>query len=273
MFLFIIMSQFGGNNAKKSSSDSKRNFTVVMGGKEHGLYVSSTPSSAAKTPITILCTANKSKKVEFSIREITQGSKKKTYGLKKNIMNGGYPEGYDNNSVFEKCDSSYFSYANFLKNSIPNYKIQNNLVNKKKKIMNSALNPKQKEYFINIFNKMNKMNKSLYSRSYPNTYFATNIQKLCKDYSEYKNSKIKPLKRILNNGQNEIYGYAFENLVDPINYDLLTEKMKQDIQNKIIDKKLRILRHKMKNPIIQPSEKSEGFFNGFLKKFGKEKQN
>ena len=67
------MYQFGGN-------DSKRHFTVVMGGKEHGLYVSSTPSSAAKKAVTKLCTANKSKKVEFSIREITQGSKKKTYG-------------------------------------------------------------------------------------------------------------------------------------------------------------------------------------------------
>jgi hypothetical protein len=51
-----------------------------MGDKEHGLYVSSTPSSAAKKAVTKLCTANKSKKVEFSIREITQGSKKKTYG-------------------------------------------------------------------------------------------------------------------------------------------------------------------------------------------------
>ena len=67
------MSQFGGK-------DSKRHFTVVMGGKEHGLYVSSTPSSAARKAVTKLCSANKSKKVEFSIREITQGSKKKTYG-------------------------------------------------------------------------------------------------------------------------------------------------------------------------------------------------
>jgi hypothetical protein len=67
------MQQFGGK-------DSKRHFTVVMGGKEHGLYVSSTPSSAAKKAVTKLCTANKSKKVEFSIREITQVSKKKTYG-------------------------------------------------------------------------------------------------------------------------------------------------------------------------------------------------
>ena len=73
------MSQFGGK-PKKTSSDSKRHFTVVMGGKEHGLYVSSTPSSAARKAVTKLCAANKSKKVEFYIREITQDSKKKTYG-------------------------------------------------------------------------------------------------------------------------------------------------------------------------------------------------
>jgi hypothetical protein len=67
------MQQFGGK-------DAKRHFTVVMSGKEHGLYVSSTPSSAAKKAVTKLCAANKSKKVQFEIREITQGSKKKTYG-------------------------------------------------------------------------------------------------------------------------------------------------------------------------------------------------
>ncbi len=73
------MQQFGGK-------DLKRHFTVVMGGKEHGLYVSSTPSSAAKKAVTKLCAANKSKKVEFSIREITQGSKKKTYGPYKGYI-------------------------------------------------------------------------------------------------------------------------------------------------------------------------------------------
>ena len=73
------MQQFGGK-------DSKRHFTVVMGGKEHGLYISSTPSSAAKKAVTKLCTANKSKKVEFSMREITQGSKKKTYGPYKGYI-------------------------------------------------------------------------------------------------------------------------------------------------------------------------------------------
>ena len=66
------MSQFGGL--------SKRHFTVVMDDKEHGLYISSTPSSAAKKAVTKLLASNKSKKVEFCLREITQGSKKKTYG-------------------------------------------------------------------------------------------------------------------------------------------------------------------------------------------------
>jgi len=74
------MPQIGGKNAKKTSSDSKRHFTVVIGDKENGLYISSSPSSAAKKAVTKLCTSNKSKKVEFHIREITQGSKKKTYG-------------------------------------------------------------------------------------------------------------------------------------------------------------------------------------------------
>jgi hypothetical protein len=54
--------------------DSKRHFTVVMEGKEHGLYVSSTPSYAAKKAVTKRCASNKGKKVEFSIREITQVS-------------------------------------------------------------------------------------------------------------------------------------------------------------------------------------------------------
>ena len=76
------MPQIGGKNAKKktSSSDSKRHFTVVIGNKEHGLYVSSSPSSAARKAVSKLCATDKKKKVQFQIREITQGSKKKTYG-------------------------------------------------------------------------------------------------------------------------------------------------------------------------------------------------
>ena len=61
-------------------SSLKRHFTVVMNSNEHGLYVSSTPSSAARKAVSKLCADNKNKKVEFSLRETTQGSNKKIYG-------------------------------------------------------------------------------------------------------------------------------------------------------------------------------------------------
>ena len=68
------------NGGKPKTLATKRHFTVVIGNNENGLYVSTTPSSAARKAVTKLCASNKSKKVEFHIREITQGSKKKTYG-------------------------------------------------------------------------------------------------------------------------------------------------------------------------------------------------
>jgi len=74
------MPLIGGKNAKKKSSSTKRHMTVVMGNKEHGLYVSSSPSSAARKAVSKLCATDKKRKVQFNIREITQGSKKKTYG-------------------------------------------------------------------------------------------------------------------------------------------------------------------------------------------------
>ncbi len=74
------MLQIGSKHVKKSSSTSKRHFTVVIGSKEHGLYCSSSPSSAARKAVSKLCRKEKGKKVEFCLREITQGSKKKTYG-------------------------------------------------------------------------------------------------------------------------------------------------------------------------------------------------
>jgi hypothetical protein len=82
------MPQTAGKPVKKSSktkskssstSTSKRHFTVVIGTKEHGLYCSSSPSSAARKAVSNLC-GKKVKNVEFCLREITQGSKKKTYG-------------------------------------------------------------------------------------------------------------------------------------------------------------------------------------------------
>jgi hypothetical protein len=60
-------------------SSSKRHFTIVMNSKEHGLYISSTPSSAARKAVSKLCADNKKKKVEFSLRETTQVSNKKRF--------------------------------------------------------------------------------------------------------------------------------------------------------------------------------------------------
>ena len=61
-------------------ASSKRHFTAVIDSNEYGIYVSSTPSSAAKKVVSKLCANNKNKKVKFSIRETTQKSRKKTYG-------------------------------------------------------------------------------------------------------------------------------------------------------------------------------------------------
>ena len=62
-------------------SSLKRHFKVIVGNKEHGLYTSSTPSSAARKAFSKLCADNKNKKVEFCIRKNTQLSNKKIYGL------------------------------------------------------------------------------------------------------------------------------------------------------------------------------------------------
>ena len=59
---------------------TKRYFTVVIGSKETGRYISSSPSLAAKKVVSKLCALHKRKKVEFCIRETTQSSKKKVYG-------------------------------------------------------------------------------------------------------------------------------------------------------------------------------------------------
>ena len=61
-------------------SSSKRHFTAVIGKKEQGSYVSSSPSSAARKAVSKLCAEDKKRKVVFSIRETTQKSIKKTYG-------------------------------------------------------------------------------------------------------------------------------------------------------------------------------------------------
>ena len=61
-------------------SSLKRHFTAVIGNKEQGTYVSSSPSSAARKAVSKLCADDKKREVKFSVREITQGSDKKVYG-------------------------------------------------------------------------------------------------------------------------------------------------------------------------------------------------
>ena len=61
-------------------SSSKRHFTAIIGKKEQGSYVSSSPSSAARKAVSKLCAEDKKRKVIFSIRETTRDSNKKVYG-------------------------------------------------------------------------------------------------------------------------------------------------------------------------------------------------
>ena len=61
-------------------SSSKRHFTAVIGKKEQGTYISSSPSSAARKAVSKLCADDKKRKVVFSIRETTRDSNKKVYG-------------------------------------------------------------------------------------------------------------------------------------------------------------------------------------------------
>ena len=61
-------------------SSSKRHFTTVIGKKEQGTYISSSPLYAAKKAVSKLCADDKKRKVVFSIRETTRDSNKKVYG-------------------------------------------------------------------------------------------------------------------------------------------------------------------------------------------------
>lgn len=165
-------------NLKKSkvSKTSKRHFTVVIKNKENGLYISSTPSLAAKKAVSKLCASNKNKKVEFHIREITRDSKKKTYGpyigyleqlnksiklkeyiikyntvvkLKKAEMRGGI------GTIFVRKDKHIYGFQKYETNKIPFYclpyfeiSIIENLTNKKyKNFRPSNLVFNNKKYF------------------------------------------------------------------------------------------------------------------------------
>jgi hypothetical protein len=59
---------------------TKRYFTIVIGSKENGRYISSSPISLAKKVLSKLLILHKCKKIEFCIRETTKLSEKKIYG-------------------------------------------------------------------------------------------------------------------------------------------------------------------------------------------------
>ena len=59
---------------------TKRYFTIVIGSKENGRYISSSPISLAKKVLSKLLILHKFKKIEFCIRETTKSSEKKIYG-------------------------------------------------------------------------------------------------------------------------------------------------------------------------------------------------
>jgi len=66
---------------------NKRNFTCIIGKNEKGTYTGSSPSSAARKVVSKMCREKNYKGVvTFSLREITQGSKKKIYGPYKGNM-------------------------------------------------------------------------------------------------------------------------------------------------------------------------------------------
>ena len=216
---------------------------------------------------------NKSKKVEFNIREITQGSKKKTYGpyigylekfteskykpniYKKYSMKGG--KGgitYDDDERIT-CDGDKYYYYHLLKNHglLEKYtndysgininiekrdKLKKLLNNNGKYNENTSLSKLQKKV-IDIFISDRISNKS-------------NILTQCEKYREAKEKELKELK--YNNGT--VYGYTIDNNNKSIQerlhafgqpYIPLINKQKQNIIDNIIHNKLQRLRSRLRN--------------------------
>ena len=279
---------------KSSSSTTKRHYTVVIGSKEHGLYVSSSPSSAARKAVSKLCATDKKRKVSFHIREITQGSKKKIYGpylgyiekLAKPIELKGRVIKYKihvekirektftkkkmniNGGLHPTCDNYSYSYNNLLTNLGVNdetkekYKTRERVLlcyKNKKKYKETLYNPLQKDN--SLTNLQKQYIKSIISDDYPNNT-VNQLKKQCKEYREKKESLIEPLY-----GDDEkIYGYGFKN-----NNNLSTREKrwwqehimknihKQHINDDILSKKLNKLRKNIKqqkrSEIIQNPER------------------
>ena len=260
---------------KSSSSTTNRNFTVVIGSKEHGLYVSSSPSSAARKAVSKLCATDKKKKVEFCIREITQNSEKKTYGpyvgyieklakpielkwrvilykphLKKirektNIKGGFHPS----------CDNYLYNYNNLLTNLGVNDETKTKYQTQEKKLLCYSNPKKYKETLHDPLQKDNSLTKlqknaikRIISDDYPNNKLIK-LKKQCKKYRNRQESLIEPLY----GNDKKIYGYHFKNnnnrlpsLERWFNKNQMNQIHKQHIKDDILSKKLNQLREEIK---------------------------
>ena len=263
---------------KSSSSSTKRNFTVVIGSKEHGIYVSSSPSSAARKAVSKLCATDKKRKVSFHIREITQKSEKKIYGpylgyiekLAKPIELKGRVIKYKihvekiREKTFTKkkmnikgglhptCDNNHYSYNNLLTNIGVNEETKEKYQTKKnqllfyknrKKFIETLYNPLQND------TSLTKLQKNYIETiiSDNDSYFKLfNLKKQCNEYRKRKESLIEPLYG--NDGK--IYSYHFK-MNDRRHLPLfrtygMEEIHKQHINDDILSKKLNKLRKNIK---------------------------
>jgi hypothetical protein len=279
---------------KKTSSTTKRHYTVVIGSNKHGLYVSSSPSSAARKAVSKLCATDKKRKVSFHIREITQGSEKKTYGpylgyiekLAKPIELKGRVIKYKihvekiREKTFTKkkmnikgglhptCDNDKYSYNNLLTNLGVNKKTRNKYqMNTKPSELLVFKNPllyeqtlhKELRNDTSLSNLQKKHIEIIITDDIPNNRLNI-IKKQCKNYRKRQESLIEPL----HNNDEKIYSYHFKNNTDLERIRMFNNQMiqkhKQDINEDILSKKLNklreIIRQQKRSEIIQDNERN-----------------
>ena len=236
------MPHFGGKNA-----NTKRNFTVVIGSKEHGLYVSSSPSSAARKAVSKLCATDKKRKVSFHIREITQGSEKKTYGpylgyieklakpielkgrvikykihvekirektftKKKMNIKGGLHPTCDNDEYHPTCDNHRYSYNNLLTNIGVNEETKEKYQTNQKELLvlkNPLLFEKTLYKQLRNDKSLSNLQKAYIERSIfdDKFYILHELKKQCETYRKRQESLIEPLY----DNDRKIYSYRFKN--------------------------------------------------------------
>jgi hypothetical protein len=216
---------------------SNRNFTILFNSKEYFTNNSSTPSLAARKFFSNINKSNQIKsKIEFSVKETTNGSKKKIYGpyigsknnvyLKKSkkIIKGGYNNPQSNNIDFAKkgnnCiffkpvllnDKYYYQYI-VCKTIFKNYEFKMTIGNKIKKIEIMTID---KNTLIKLKEYINK-----------NNIFRT-LQEIIDNVIKTKNESVKKFEN------KELEIKKLENETESINLDklLIKEAFIQQLSN------------------------------------------